>query len=334
VAAEFALVAVRKTRVEEMVKQGLRGATSVEDAFRHLDRSIAAAQLGITIASIALGWVCEPALVRLIGPVFDFLPAHWEWVTAHLIATILTFFLITFLHVVLGEQLPKTMALQTPDQSALWIARPLNTFARITRPLIQFMNWIGNVLLRAFGYRPAGAEAAIHSVDELRLLIEDTQEAGILAPDQATFVQNVFKMSDKTVQECMIPPEKIAALEINTPYEKMMEIVTDTRHTRMPVYEGTLDNIRGIVNTKDLFYLIRLGQLAILEDAMYRAIFLPPDEPIVNALRLFRRSRKHMALVRDDEDRIMGMITLEDVLEEIVGDIEDEHDVRANPSGK
>jgi CBS domain containing-hemolysin-like protein len=166
----------------------------------------------------------------------------------------------------------------------------------------------------------------VHSVEELLLLIEDTEEAGILDPDQADLLENVFRLSAKRVRDCMVPREKMATLELNTPPDKVLEAVRSGAHTRMPVYEGDLNQIVGIVNTKDLFYLFSLQGVVILHDALYPALFLPPDETVASALRLFRRARRPMALVRDDNDAILGLITLEDVLEEIVGDIEDEHD--------
>jgi CBS domain containing-hemolysin-like protein len=326
VAAEFALVSVRRTRIEELMGQGNKRARSVLTAINDLDDSIAATQLGITLASIGLGFVGEPALARLIRPAFAALPPEWQWVPAHTIAFVLAFSLITFLHVVFGELIPKTVALQVPDRAALWLAKPLIYFARVTRPVIAAMNGTGNVILRACGYKPAGGEAMVHSVEELLLLIEDQEEAGILDADQAELVENVFHLSNRQVRDCMVPRDKMASLELNTPPEQVMEAVRSGAHTRMPVYEGELDNIVGIVNTKDLFYLFSLQGVVVLHDALYPALFLPHDETVGSALRLFKKAKRPMALVRDDNDRIVGLITLEDVLEEIVGDIEDEHD--------
>src|SRR5262249_5471861 len=189
VAAEFALVAVRKTRVEEMVRRGQQGAKAVEDATANLDRSIAATQLGITLASIALGWVGEPALARLLEPVFGFLPDTWGTVATHSIAIGVAFLSVSFVHVDYCEYSPKTMALQQPDGTALWVAGPLVVFAKLTRPLIALMNGTGNGILRLCGFRPASSGELAHSIDELALLIEGTQEAGILGPAQAEFVQ-------------------------------------------------------------------------------------------------------------------------------------------------
>jgi CBS domain containing-hemolysin-like protein len=311
----------------------VRRAKAVETAIGQLDRYIAATQLGITLASIALGWVGEPALVRLIEPLFASLPETWRVVTTHSVAVAVAFTLITFMHVVFGELIPKTVALQTPDTTSLLVAKPLIVFARLTRPLIVLMNGTGNLILRLCGYQPAGGEDMVHSVEELLLLIEDTEEAGILEPDQAEYLTNVFRLSTKRVRDCMVPRERMAALELSTPPDKVLEVVRREAHTRMPVYEGGLDNIVGVVNTKDLFYLFSLRGVVILEDAMYPPLFLKPDEGVANALRLFRKSHRPMALVRDEEGKIHGLITLEDILEEIIGDIEDEHD-RPTPKVK
>lgn len=326
VAAEFSLVAVRKTRIEELVHHGVTGARNVQEAVRHLDRSIAATQLGITLASIALGWTGEPALARLLQPLFDFLADSWSSVVTHSVATAIAFLLITFMHVVFGELIPKNLALQSPDRTALWLSAPLTVFARLSRPLTHIMSGTANRVVRLLGYEPARGEQLVHSVEELALLIEDTEEAGILDSDQAEFVQNVFRLSDKQVGACMVPRDKMAALEVSSAPEVVLEAARRGAHTRMPVYEKELDNIVGIVNTKDLFYLFSLQGVVVLEDAMYPALFLKPVEDMATALRLFRNAKRPMALVRDEDGKIHGLITLEDVLEEIVGEIEDEHD--------
>jgi CBS domain containing-hemolysin-like protein len=326
VAAEFSLVSLRRTKIEEMVQRGVSGAKAVDAATTKLDRTIAATQLGITLASIILGWVAEPPLARLIEPLFILIPAGWHGPAIHTVATGLALLLVTFMHVVFGEYLPKSLAIQKAEHTALWVAKPLNAFARLTAPLTFLMKGTGNGVLRMFGLRPASGEESVHSIEELRLLIEDTEEAGLLDEDQAEFVQNVFMLSNKTVRQCMVPREKMSALDVNTAPDKVLEAVREEAHTRMPIFDGTLDNIVGVVNTKDLFYLFSLRGIVLLEDALYPATFLPPDEDIASALRLLRRSRKPLALVRDENDKILGLITLEDVLEEIVGEIEDEHD--------
>jgi putative hemolysin len=326
VAAEFSLVSIRKTRVEELIKQGVRRAKAVHDAITHLDRTIAATQLGITMASLALGLVSEPALARIIQPWFEFLPRGWGGFTAHGAAIVVTFALITFMHVVLGEQFPKSVALQSADRTALWIATPLNVFARVTRPVVSLMSFVCNGLLGIFGFEKTRGEESLHSVEELLLLIEDTEEAGMLHPLQADMVENVFRLSNKKVADCMVPRSRMAALELNSTPDKVLDAVREGAHTRMPVYDGELDNIVGVVNTKNLFHLYSLRGVAVLDDALYPATFLDPGESIATALQKLRKSRRPMALVRDKENKILGLVTLEDILEEIVGDIEDEHD--------
>ena len=327
VAAEFALVAVRRTRVEELVGQGVPRAQAVADAIDNLDRTIAATQLGITLASIALGWVGEATLSAVLIPWFAFLPEDQAFLTRHALAVAVAFSLVTFMHVVFGELMPKAVALQTPDTTALWVSPPLNLFARVTSPIISVMNGTGNWLLRQIGYMPSGTEGHVHSVAELLMLVEGTEEAGFLDADQAEFITNVFAMKDKTVSSCMVPLEKMIALPLSSPPEKVLEIARLGAHTRMPVYDGTPDNIVGIVNTKDLFFLFSTSGAVLLEDAIYPATFLDPEESVGNAFKLFRRSHRPMTIIRDEHGKVHGLITLEDVLEEIVGDIEDEHDV-------
>ena len=290
-----------------------------------MSRSIAATQLGITLCSIALGAMTEKALARVIDSLFENLEGILHEIATHSVATAIALLLLTFCHVIFGELLPKSLALQSPDRFALWLAGPLNWFVIVTRPAILFINTVATGVLKLLGFeRPP--ESNVHSVDELALLIEDTEEAGILDPEQAELVQNVFRMANKRVADCMVPRDKMGALELTTPSEKVLEAVRSGAHTRMPVYHGDLDNIVGVVNTKNLFYLFSLHGVAVLEDAIYPALFLKPDESIANAMRLFRKAKRPMALVRDEDGKIHGLITLEDILEEIVGDIEDEHD--------
>jgi len=326
VAAEFALVAVRSTRVKELVNQKKPGAASLMAAITDLNRSVAACQLGITIASLALGFVSEPAIASLLKPLFASLPDAWQGAVTRTCSILLTLGLITYLHVVFGEQMPKLAALQSPEQMGLWVARPILLLNRIAGPLIRLMNGSSSWFLRRLGYKDS-EEGEVHTVDELRLLVEDTEEAGLLDPDAADMVLGVFALTAKRVRDCMVTRDKMAALDVNSPSDKVMDVARLGAHTRLPVFDGNLDRIVGIVNTKDLFFLFSTSGAVMLEDALYPATFLDPDEPVANAFRLFRKSHRPMALVRSPTGEVLGLITLEDVLEEIVGDIEDEHDV-------
>jgi CBS domain containing-hemolysin-like protein len=327
VAAEFALVAVRKTRVEEMVNHRWVGALAVREAVNHLDDAIAATQLGITLASLALGWIGEPVVVKIVSPLLTWMPEPGRFYTKHGISIGVAFTLITFLHVILGELAPKAIALQRPDRIALLVSRPLLLFSRIMRPFIFVMNGLGNLVVRLLGFEPVAGHQMLHSVDELALLIEETRRAGVLPRDQAEYVHNVFRLPEKKVRDCLVPHERMACLEIHMPEGKVLDAVREGAHTRMPVLDRDTGEIVGIVNTKDLFYLFSVRGAVVLDDAMYPPTFVDPDRPISEVLRHFRRTRRPMAIVRDRAGQILGMITLEDIIEEIVGEIEDEHDL-------
>jgi len=326
VATEFALVAVRRTRVEELVNTGVPRAKALLAAVDDLDRSVAAAQLGITLASLALGLFSEPALNTLISPLFGWLPDGWQGSVTRAFSVALTLALLTYLHVVFGEQMPKIAALQAAERVGLWVARPTNWFARAAHPAIRVMNGSSNVFLMLIGFKSGSHSDETHTVEELQMIIEDTHEAGLIEADSADILYNVFSLSDKTVRDCMVPWDKVMALDVATSSDKVLQAVRDGAHTRMPVYQGTPDNIVGVVNSKDLFYLFSLRGLVNLEDARYDPQFLDADGSVADALKLFRHSKRPMAIVRDADRNILGILTLEDVLEEIIGDIEDEHD--------
>lgn len=327
VAAEFALVSVRKTRIEEMVNSGVIGASKIQKVMQNLDQTIAATQLGITIASIGLGFVGEPAAARILMPLFQWVVPAWKEVTVHGVATVIAFVGVTFIHVVFGELIPKTLALRAPEKASLLVSSAILMFNLVTLPIIKMMNGTALFMIRMMGVSVPNVPQVAHSVEELKLLIEDTEEAGILEAEQATFLQNVFQLSSKTVKECMIPREKMSMIELNTPFDKVMEIVRDGGHTRMPVFDKEHDNIVGIVNTKDLFYLVGSAGAVVLEDALYPVIYFKPNATISFALKTFKSKHRHMAIIRDeDSNKVLGLITFEDILEEIVGEIEDEQD--------
>jgi CBS domain containing-hemolysin-like protein len=236
------------------------------------------------------------------------------------------FLLITCLHVILGELAPKAVALQRPDMVALWVARPLLWFTRIVRPFTYLMNGAGNGVVRLLGFEPISGHEMAHSMEEVAMIVEESRQAGVLPRDQAEFLHNVFRLPAKRVRDCLVPIEKMAALELHMPEKEIMQQVRDGAHTRMPVYDRDTDNIVGIVNTKDLFHLFSLRGMVVLDDAMYPPVFVDPERPISEVLRQFRRQRRPMAVVRGADGKTLGLITLEDIVEEIVGEIEDEHD--------
>jgi CBS domain containing-hemolysin-like protein len=333
VAAEFALVTVRWTRVDELVEKNVFGAAAVKAAIEHLDDTIAAVQLGITFTSLGLGWIGEPALAHLIEPLFAGLPPPFSAVVVHSVAVAIAFLGITYLHVVLGELAPKAIALQRAEQVALIVSGPLLVFGRVFRPFIKLMNDSGNFVVRLLRLPPLKPEQEVHTVEELDMLVEETEEAGLIAADQAAYVRRVFELSDKTVADVMVPRDRVVTLSLSASEEEVLETARETAHTRMPVWEDSPDNVVGIVNTKDLFHLFSLRGLVILMDAMYPALTVQPDTPVARMLAQFRREKRPMAVVRDRDGRFLGIVTLEDILEEIVGEIEDEHDAPRRQAG-
>jgi CBS domain containing-hemolysin-like protein len=327
VATEFSLVTVRWTRVEELVAEKKFGSLAVREAVENLVDAIAATQLGITFTSLALGWVGEPTIARLIEPWFAGIPAPWTATATHATAIGIAFLGITFLHVVLGELVPKAIALERAEDVALLAAGALLTFARVFRPFIRVIRGAANWVVQALRLPPVGQRHLVHSVDELTMLLEETKAAGAITPDEASYARNVFELSEKTAQEIMVPREKVVTLSVMASEEEVLATARDSAHTRMPIWEETPDNIVGIVNTKDLFHLFSLKGLVILMDAMYPPLFVTPEVSLARLLLLFRREKRPMAVVRDRSGKFLGIVTLEDVLEEIVGEIEDEHDV-------
>lgn len=331
VATEFALVAVRRSEVQLWVSQGRLGAHAVQRAIEHLDDAIAATQLGITIASIGLGWLGEPAVASLVEPVLT--SARLTGTAAlHGIATAIAFAAITFLHVIVGELAPKALALDRPGPVALACAQPLLVFGRVFRFVLVVMNGTGNALVRLFGVRPVGGAHRVHSADELSLLVSEARDAGEIRPEQGRILGRVLHITERNVRDLMVPRERVYAVDHAIDPEALLDKIREEGYTRIPVFEGTLDHVVGILHTKDLFHVYARTRLVMLADAIRPALEIAPGAAIGDALRLFRRTRRHMALVREPGGPLLGILTLEDVLEEIVGDIEDEHD-EPTPAG-
>ncbi len=331
VAAEFALVAVRRSEVKLFVAQGKRGAAAVSRALVRLDDAIAATQLGITIASIGLGFIGEPVLARLISPPLSALGFD-QAAAVHGVSIALAFALITFLHVVVGELAPKAIALDRPGEVALFCARPLLAFGAVFRLVIVVMNGAGNRLVRLLGAGTAGGAGRVHSPDELQLLVSEAREAGAIRSDTGRILGNVFRISRTRLRDVMVPRERVCAIPRQIDPDTLLDRIREEGYTRLPVYEGSLDRVVGILHTKDLFHLYAKHRVVVLQDAIRPAREMRPQLSIAGALRQFRRGRFHIAIVREPGGPLLGIVTLEDVLEEIVGEIEDEHDVAVENS--
>jgi CBS domain containing-hemolysin-like protein len=250
----------------------------------------------------------------------------------HTVAAVIAFTAITFLHVVVGELAPKAIALQRPGEVALLFAQPLLWFGRVFRVLLRIMNGTGNALVRLIGFTPPSGEHQVHSAEELKLLVSEARDAGEIRPEQGRILGKVFRSAELRVRDVMVPRERVFAVERRTDPDRLLDRLREEGYTRLPVYDGNLDRIVGILHTKDLFHLYAKTRLVVLEDAIRPALEMRLEMTIDEALRAFRRNRTHMAVVRDAAGRTAGIVTLEDVLEQIVGQIEDEHD-QPTPAG-
>ncbi|MDH5566693.1 MAG: hemolysin family protein, partial [Myxococcales bacterium] len=295
VATEFALVAVRRTQIELWVNEGRRGAVAAASAIDHLDDAIAATQLGITAASIGLGFVGEPVIARLIEPIFDRLELG-SMFAMHSVAIGIAFALITFVHVVVGELAPKAIALEHPGRVVLWCAGPLLLFGRFFRVVLWLMNGAGNALVRAVGVKPAGHHSSIHSPEELSLLVSEAREAGKIRPYAGRILGNVFRITRTRVRDVMVPLDEVLMIDRSVDPDELLDVLRGSGFTRLPVYEGTPDSIVGILHTKDLFHVYARERVVILNDAIRPATFIDPDLAVVDALRQFRRGRRHLAV--------------------------------------
>ena len=328
VAAEFSLVSVRQTRVEELIAQGNRAAVVVGRAVADPDRFIAATQLGITLASLGLGWIGEPALAGLLESVLRFLPEAWIGVAAHSIAGGVAFAFITVMHVVVGELAPKSIALQDPEGTALVIARPTEWTVHLFRPAIWLLNGAGNALLRLLGIQPTSGHGRVHSVTELRMLVEASHEGGVLAADEREMLHAVFEFGHLVARQVMVPRTEMICLPATSSQDQIAKLAAEHALTRFPVYEGDLDHIIGIVHIKDLVRVMhsQVQQSTTVRGMVRPALFLPESIRVDDLLVEFRRKKQQIAILLDEYGGTAGLVTLEDLLEEIVGDVQDEFD--------
>ena len=326
VAAEFAMVKVRKTRIEQLVKEGNFSAKIALEAIKDLDKFIAAVQLGVTISSIGLGWVGEGTLARIIEPIFVFLPGVGQTIATHTVSVSLAFALITFLHVVLGELIPKSIALEYTEKTALVIARPMQAITFVFNPFIWMLNGFGNWLLKLMNIPHSHKSSLVHSSEELDMLVDASYNGGVLNETEKDMLHNVFKFSDLTAKQVMVPRTDMVCVPIDMSLEELNKIATENQYTRYPVYEGDIDHITGLIHVKDL-YKLSLDDTTCPIERIQREILLAPETMTMDNLVLeFKKRKGQMAIVVDEFGGTSGLITLEDVIEEIFGDVQDEFD--------
>ena len=354
VASEFALVSVRRTRIDQLAAEGNSAAEVVKRAVRNLDRYIAATQVGITIASLLLGGFGEHALEPVLSLLFVWFPEMWSGITRAGLVAGLAYFIMTVLHVIIGELMPKSIALQRPEATALWIGRPMSFFALIFSPLIWLLNGIGNFLLRRLGFHAAEGHSQVHSPEELDMLFTEAHKGGEINQTEFEILHRVVRFSDTTARTIMIPRLEIEALPTTIARGDLTDFLQSRPHTRIPIYQDSLDNIVGMVNSKDLEHLNyrelsqeveKLRAIVVsrnngqpsrdnyptseektlnLTPLVFEATFVPETIRIDQLLAQFRNRQQQIAIVVDEYGGTAGLVTLADLLEEVFGDLPDE----------
>ncbi len=327
VAAEFALVSVRRTRIEQLAAEGNVLARIVRRALDDPNRFISAAQLGITMASLGLGWVGEPTLARLIGPALEsILPHHIAFVSSHGIAIFIAFTLITLLHLVLGEQVPKMMALQRSEPVILATAQVTELVSIVFRPFIWVVYWATELVLRPLGLRYEGEKHLVYTVEELEMLVTASAEGGQLDESEQEMIHRVFNFADLTAHQVMVPRTEIVGVPVDITLPALTGLVSREGRSRFPVYRGSIDDIVGIVYVKDIIKAIRRGSPDTFDvrTITREALIVPESLALDELLANMKARRMHMAIVIDEFGGTAGLITLEDMLEVIVGEVQDE----------
>ena len=326
VASEFSMVKVRKTRIEQLVNEGNFNAKLALEALKDLDKFIAAVQLGVTISSIGLGWVGEGTLARIIEPLFVFLPGASQTIATHTVSASIAFGLITFFHVVLGELIPKSIALEYTEKTALWVARPMQVLTFIFNPFIWLLNGFGNLVLKILNIPHSHKGSLVHSTEELDMLVNASFDGGELNETEKDMLHNVFKFSDLTAKQVMIPRTDMVCIPSDMSLDELNKLATENQYTRYPVYEEDIDHITGLVHVKDLYSLAIKDETCPISKIQREILLVPETITMDNLVLEFKKRKGQMAIVVDEFGGTSGLITLEDVLEEIFGEVQDEFD--------
>jgi magnesium and cobalt exporter, CNNM family len=327
VAAEFGLVAVRRTRIKELSTTSRRAA-SAEKALRELNLMLSGSQLGITFASLGLGAIGEPALAKLLASWFRFLGRPFDLIAAHGTSVTIAFILITFLHVVLGEQVPKIAAIANPEPVALWIATPIRAFTLVFRPLIWLFNEAANLVLGLIGIEPKPEIGTVHTPEELAIIIEESRRGGTIEARQSEILTRTLDFPEKRAVEAMVPRVAAQAVSASDDLETLLDVAERTGFSRFPVWKDRPDEFYAVVHLKDMLRESRADPKAKVADAVREPLQVPESLSLEEVLLKMRRSRNHFAIVLDEFGSTAGILTLEDILEELVGEIRDEYDVR------
>jgi len=325
VAGEFALVSARSTRIDQLAEEGDWRARTVQRAMDDPNRFISACQVGITLASLALGWIAEPAIGHLIAPVLEPIFGELSFISSRLVSAALALFVVTLLHIVVGEQVPKMIALQRSERTALISAPVVSWISVPFRPVIALLYWLTDRLLRLIGLHWEGEHSLVYTEDELKMLVTASRQSGYLEASEQEMIERVFRFADIMADEVLVPRTEVVALALDAPYETVLATVLDSGHSRFPVYGEDMDDILGIFHSKDL---LRVGDRArrdtfSLQQWLRPAVFVPEHMPLDELLSTMRARQSHTVIVVDEFGGTAGLVTLEDVLERIVGDVDD-----------
>ncbi|SMD05118.1 hemolysin family protein [Pedobacter nyackensis] len=324
VAAEFAIVKVRASQIEIKAKSGNRVANIAKHITQHLDGYLAATQLGITLASLGLGWVGESVMHSIVHDLLINFNLSEVYITS--ISTGIAFLFITVMHIVFGELAPKSIAIQRPVATTLFISLPLQAFYWLFRPFIWVLNGFANIILKMFGISNISGHDSVHSTEELYYLLDQGKESGALDTNEHELIKNVFDFNERVVKNIMVPRTKISGVELNTPKKEVVEKVIAEGYSRLPVYDDIIDKIIGIVHAKDMLPLLADNKEWTLSDIIRKPYFVPETKKINDLLSELQQKRIQIAIVIDEFGGTAGMVTLEDIVEEIVGEIQDEYD--------
>ncbi len=342
VAAEFAFVGARRTRIAQLVAEGHMGARAAQRAIQQLDGYIAATQLGITLASLGLGWIGEPALGHLVEAALDaLLPANLSHALGVGFSFAVAFSIVTMLHIVLGELAPKSIALQRPEGTAIIVARPVTAFMHLFRPVIFVMNSVGNGVVRLLGFEPVSGHERVHSAEELVMLVHSSREAGLLEDTEERLLQRAFDFGDLYLRDVMQPRVEVEGIPVDAPFPVVLQRVAAGTYSRYPVYQDSLDQVIGVLHAKDLFDAIVhqpdliCGEAPFdLRSVLRTPLYFPEMANAGYVLEQMQRAKMPFTVVVDEFGGMAGIATMEDILEELVGDVQDEFDAETAPASE
>ncbi|WP_211745722.1 hemolysin family protein [Paenibacillus sp. Marseille-Q4541] len=324
VATEFAIIKLRSSRIDQLVLEGRRGALAVQKVTSNLDGYLSACQLGITITALGLGWLGEPTVAKLIEPLFERFGIATD--VSHIFSFIIAFAIVTFLHVVVGELAPKTMAIQKAEAVTFLVARPIMWFYKIMYPFIWLLNGSANALVRLFGLKPASEHEDAHSEEEIQIILSESYQSGKINNTEYGYVNRIFAFDDLLAKEIMIPRTDMVCLYTNNTFDQNMDIIRREQYTRFPVAHQGKDQIIGMINTKQMFLNYEEGKSLDLKQFMHPVLTVSEATAVNDLLKRMQKEQVHLAVLVDEFGGTAGLVTIEDILEEIVGEIRDEFD--------